>query len=187
MNSTAGTSKKDIFYVVVLILTFIVVFVGVAFALFTYLRSQEEGSSAVYTGTLSIEYLDGKIITFRNLIPTNEPSFNDNENIYRNNFKVTNTGSLDSIVEINLNLSVNEFSDDTLMYSLYDEVGEVISNDYINGDGIINITADIELESNETKDFVLMIWINENNENQNKEMKKGLTGLIEVNAGQKIE
>ena len=59
-NNTAD--KKDIFYIIVLILTFITVIVGATFALYAFIFSQKEGTSAVYTGTLSIEYLSGNII-----------------------------------------------------------------------------------------------------------------------------
>ena len=63
MNNTAyKKDKKDLFYIVVLILTFVAVIVGATFAIYTFLHRQEEGSSAVYTGTLAIEYLSGNII-----------------------------------------------------------------------------------------------------------------------------
>lgn len=187
MNSTAGTGKKDVFYIVVLILTFVVVIVGATFAIFTYLRSQEEGSSAVYTGTLSIEYLSGNIINLGALYPINEPSFEETKNVYRNNFKVFSTGSLDSLIDISLILNMNEFSDNTLMYNLYNVDGEVISNGVLYGKGVKKIASNLVLENAKTEEYVLMIWINENNENQNLEMKKTLTGLIEVSASQKIE
>ncbi len=187
MNSSAGTGKKDIFYIVVLILTFVVVLVGATFAIFIYLRSQEEGSSAVYTGTLSIEYISGNIINLGALYPIEEPSFEETENVYRNTFMVSSTGSLDSLIDINLNLNTNEFSNDTLMYNLYNVDGEVIANGVIYGSGVKTLASSITLENGKTEEYVLMIWINENNENQNMEMKKSLTGFIEVNANQKIE
>ena len=68
MNNTAD--KKDIFYIIVLILTFITVIVGATFALYAFIFSQKEGTSAVYTGTLSIEYLSGNIINCNLLYPT---------------------------------------------------------------------------------------------------------------------
>ena len=97
MNSTAN--KKDIFYIIVLILTFITVIVGATFALYALIFSQEEGTSAVYTGNLSIEYLSGEIINCNLLYPTEKPEFETEENVYRNKFRVTNTGSLDSLIK----------------------------------------------------------------------------------------
>ena len=85
MNNVAN--KKDFFYIIVLILTFITAIVGATFALYTFIFSQKEGSSAVYTGTLSIEYLSGEIISFNLLYPTEKPSMGTEKNVYKNNFK----------------------------------------------------------------------------------------------------
>lgn len=187
MNSTAGAKKKDMFYVVVLILTFVVVIVGATFAIFTYLRSQEEGSSAVYTGTLSIEYLSGNIINLGLLSPINEPSLEETENVYKNNFRVSSTGSLDSVIDISLNIRENEFSNDTLMYNLYDIEGNILANGVVFGKGKKSLATNLALKSGVINEYILMIWIGENNQNQNSEMKKSLTGFIEVDANQKIE
>ena len=45
----------------------------------------------------------------------------------------------------------------------------------------------ISLENNVTQEFNLVIWIADNGQNQNDEMKKNLTGKIRVDASQKIE
>ena len=187
MNSTAGTGKKDVFYVVVLILTFVVVVVGATFALFTYIRSQEEGSSAVYTGTLSIEYLSGSIINLGLMYPTKDPAFEEESNVYRNTFKVSSTGTLVSLLDISLNLSVNDFSNDTLMYNLYSGDGELLSEGILYGKGSKIIGSNLLLEDGEINEYVIMIWINDNDQNQNSEMRKSLIGFVEVDANQKIE
>ena len=51
--------KKNFFYIILMILTLITVIIGAAFAIYTFLHSQKEGSTNVYTGTLSIEYKEG--------------------------------------------------------------------------------------------------------------------------------
>lgn len=185
MNNTAD--KKDIFYIVVLILTFITVIVGTAFALYTFIFSQEEGTSAVYTGTLSIEYLSGEIINCNLLYPTEKPDINTEKNVYKNNFKVTNTGSLDSLLTIEIEINQNEFSNKTLKYSLYNKDENELSEGYIEGKNSSTIASNIALKNNETEEFTLVIWIEETGENQNEEMKKNLTGLIRVDAAQKID
>lgn len=185
MNNTAD--KKDIFYIVVLILTFITVIVGAAFALYTFIFSQEEGTSAVYTGTLSIEYLSGEIINCNLLYPTEKPDINTEKNVYKNNFKVTNTGSLDSLLTIEIEINQNEFSNKTLKYSLYNKDENELSEGYIEGKNSSTIASNIALKNNETEEFTLVIWIEETGENQNEEMKKNLTGLIRVDAAQKID
>ena len=106
MNSTAD--KKEFFYVVVLILTFITVLVGATFAIYALIHKQEEGTSAVYTGTFSIEYLSGDIIDFHLLTPIVEPSIDTVNNVYRNNFRVKNTGSLDSLISVMIEVNKNE-------------------------------------------------------------------------------
>lgn len=185
MNNTAD--KKDLFYIIVLILTFITVIVGATFALYSLIFSQKEGTSAVYTGTLSIEYLSGNIINFNFLYPTEKPNFEAEKNVYRNTFKVTNSGSLDSLLKIQIDISQNEFSNKTLKYTLYNSNQEEVSEGYVEGKKQSTIANNIYLKNNTTEEFTLIIWLNENGQNQNNEMKKNLIGLISIDASQKID
>lgn len=185
VNNTAD--KKDFFYIIVLILTFITVIVGATFALYALIFSQKEGTSAVYTGTLSIEYLSGDIINCNLLYPTEKPSLDTEYNVYKNKFMVTNTGSLDSLLEISVDINRNDFSNRTLMYVLYNDIGEEISTGYVEGNKKSVLASNISLENNVTQEFNLVIWIADNGQNQNDEMKKNLTGKIRVDASQKIE
>ena len=180
-------NKKDMFYIIMLILTFITVMVGAAFALYAFIFNQEEGTSAVYTGTLAIDYLSGNIINCDYFLPIESPKLESDLNIYKNNFKVSNTGSLDSLLEITIDYNVNEFSNDTLMYSLYNEFQEELFTGYLNGKRNSIIASNILLEHNTTAEFMLVIWLQDNGENQNTEMKKLLNGTIRVDASQKIE
>lgn len=128
MNNTAN--KKDIFYIIVLILTFITVVVGATFALYVYFHQDEEGASAVYTGTFQIDYLSGDKINFYDLTPREKPTIDDKENVYKNNFKVTNTGSLNGEATIYIDINENDFElDDTLKYALYKKK-KVEKNEY---------------------------------------------------------
>lgn len=185
MNKTAD--KKDLFYIIVLILTFVAVIVGATFAIYYFLHRQEEGSSAVYTGTLSIEYLSGNIINCHLLYPTDDPDYKETNNIYKNNFKITNTGSLDSLITINTILNKNEFSDNTLMYKLFTSEGEKLEQGTLSGTGEMQIASNISLPNNSSSEFTLIIWIKETGVNQNEEMKKNLTGMLKVDANQKID
>ena len=184
LNNTAN--KKDVFYIIVLILTFITVIVGATFALYTFIFSQKEGTSAVYTGTLSIEYLSGKIINFNLLYPTEKPTLETEKNVYKNNFKVTNSGSLDSLIKITVDINQNEFSDETLRYSLYNDQSIEVAEGYIEGTDAATLAENIILENNTTAEYTLLIWLAENGQNQNEEMRKTLTGLIRVDADQKL-
>ena len=55
-------NKKDIFYFVVLILTLITMTVGITFTYFSMLAKEEDDSTRIQTGTLAINYIDGKEI-----------------------------------------------------------------------------------------------------------------------------
>lgn len=185
MNKTAN--KKDLFYYIILILTLIAVIIGATFAIYTFLHKQQEGSSAVYTGTLAIEYLSGDIIKCNNLYPIDDPEYTETKNVYKNNFKIKNLGTLKSLLTIYLDINTNEFSNKYLMYSLYNEEGEKISEGKITGTKKLNLITNLSIDPETTADFTLIIWLKENGENQNEEMKKTLTATIKVDANQKVE
>lgn len=184
MNTAAN--KKDFFYIIVLILTFITVILGATFALYSLIFSHKEGSSAVYTGSLSIEYLSGDIIKCNFLKPMEKVRLDDDKNVYRNNFRVTNTGTLDSLLSVILEINENEFSNNTVMYSLYDDEGLLIE-DFLEGSSEIILDSKILLKREDTKNFTLVIWLKESGENQNEEMRKNLIGQIRVDASQKTQ
>ena len=179
--------RKDFFYIVILILTFITVIVGAAFAIFSFLYSQDEGKSSVYTGTLSIEYLSGDIISANSLIPIETPTLEDEDNVYKNHFRVRNSGSLDSVIQIKIDIDSNDFSDGVLGYSIYNSDGEEFTNGSIGGNDEFLVADGIGLPSNSVEEFTLMIWIKESGENQNSEMKKSLYGTVQVDASQKVD
>ncbi len=181
------SSRKDFFYIIILILTFITVIVGAAFALYSFIFSQPEGTSAVYTGTLSIEYLSGDIINCGFLYPVDNPTIDSEDNVYKNNFRVKNSGSLDTLLQIKVNITSNSFSDNVLRYTLYQVDGQEVANGYIAGEKSSIIADNVYLKNNEVENFILMIWLQETGNNQNNQMKKTLTGTIQVDASQKID
>ena len=183
MNSSAN--RKDFFYVVVLILTFITVVVGMTFAIYYWVHSQEEGSSAVYTGTLYIEYTSGDIINLDKAIyPTSKPSFDTTDNVYRNEFSVTNTGNLNGTMRINIHTLTNTFSNDVVKYILFNTNGEELATGFLNGEMDRNIIDNLIINANSTESFVLSVWINETDDDQSYEMSKRLVGSILVDAVQ---
>lgn len=185
MNSS-HTSRKDMFYIIILILTFITVIVGATFALYAFIFSQKEGTSAVYTGTLSIDYLSGDMINYNFLYPIENPSYTAEHNVYKNTFKVSNTGSLDSLINIIVDFNQNDFSDNTLKYKIYNQEAEELFGGYLEGNNSSIVASNVLLENNTIEEFTLMIWLQDNGEDQNSEMKKFLNGTIRVDASQKI-
>ena len=185
MNS--AEDKKNFFYITILILTLVAVIVGAAFAIYTFLHSQEEGSSTVYTGTLSIEYLSGNIINLHNIYPITKPRFETEENVYKNTFKVTNTGTLKAVIAIYLDINSNTFSEGALKYKIFNSEGEELITGDVPTEGSTEIANNILLEKESTAEFTLMIWLEETGDLQNEEMRKALTGSIRANANQKID
>ena len=184
-NLSNHAGKKDFFYIIVLILTFITFVVGMTFAIYSWIFSHPEGSSAVYTGTLAIKYLSGDLISFDGLYPNERPTFDTTENVYRNRFRVENTGSLTGVLEIKIVTDVNEFSPGMLKYILYNSSGdEIVSG---NLDGVLEfvIASNVILEGHKSEDFVLVVWLNENYLDQSLEMKKTYIGAITIDASQK--
>ena len=177
-------NRKDFFYIVVLILTFITVVVGMTFAIYAWIFRHEEGSSAVYTGTLSVEYLSGNIINVNLLWPISKPSFDTTAKVYRNDFKITNTGNLTGIMDLHIDVELNDFSLDTLKYVLYTSSGDELSSGFLNGEEDTIIASNIVLEGGKKENYILIIWLQENNENQNTEMRKDFMGSIYVDATQ---
>ena len=112
------SSRKDFFYIIILILTFITVIVGAAFALYSFIFSQPEGTSAVYTGTLSIEYLSGDIINCGFLYPVDNPTIDSEDNVYKNNFRVKNSEKIETLFDI----SMEQFEQEKLSTLIYDQV-----------------------------------------------------------------
>lgn len=183
MNS--GASRKDFFYVVVLILTFITFVVGMTFAIYYWVHSQEEGSSAVYTGTLYIEYTSGDVINLnKSIYPRTKPSFDATDNVYRNEFSITNTGNLNGIMKINIHTISNTFSDDVVKYILFNANGDELATGFLNGEMDRNIMDNLVINANSTENFVLSVWINETDNDQSYEMSKKLVGTILVDAVQ---
>lgn len=178
--------KKDFFYIVMLILTLVVVLVGATIAAFYFLRQQEEGASNVYTGTLTISYLSGDIIDFNLLYPSYNPGYDTRDNVYRNNFRVKNTGTLDSVISVVVDINENQFSDGVLLYKLYNSDKEELATGVMSGTGDLELAKNIILESEKEVNYTLIIWLKETGELQNEEMKKNLNGKIRVDANQKI-
>lgn len=186
MNSNTTETKKNIFYTAMLILTLIITVIGTVYALGTFIKSQEEGSSAVYTGTLSIDYQTGREI-YCSLMPIYTPDSISTFGAYTNTFSVTSNGTLNSVVTINLEINKNEFPDNYIGYALYNKDETRIDGGYLNGETTTTLVEDVVIKSGETATYTLQIWLEEIGENQTDYMKKYITGKINVDAIQEKE
>ena len=161
--------KKNFFYIILMILTLITVIIGAAFAIYTFLHSQKEGSTNV----------------LNNIHPIYNPTINSVDDVYRNTFKITNTGTLDGVLRINVEIRINEFTANALKYKVFSSEGNELTTGNVPSEGDIEIINNVLLPSESTLELTLLIWLEETGENQNIEMHKTLLGSVRANISQK--
>jgi len=179
-----SADKKKIFYMIVLILTFVAMIIGATLAYFSLIASQEKEGTVLYTGTLQINYIDGTYIKNPELIPTKNVNYNTTKGVYRNNFAVTSSGTLDQTISVELEVSKNEFTKNGLKYAIYNSKGGLMNNGYVPQSGKINLTNNIYLKNNDSERYTLIVWLDNTNYNQNYEMGNIITGKINIYAKQ---
>ena len=180
----SSIKKKNLFYTIVLILTLIIMIIGATLALYRLIASQKEDSTVLYSGTLEIEYLDGIYIKDPELYPLKNVNYNTYKNVYRNNFAVTSTGTLEGTISIDADISKNEFEKNALKYAIYNSQGVEMARGNVPKLGKFNLTSNLYLNSHATTKYTLIIWLDNKNYNQNFEMGKSVSGKIEVYAKQ---
>ena len=175
-------SKKDIFYFILLILTMITMIVGVTFTYFGLVAQEEKDSTRIQTGTLSINYVDGKTINTYALMPIEEPNFS----VYKKKFAVASDGTLDQTLDLYIKVKKNNFANNALKFALYDSTNSKIASGYIPNEenAVVLMASDIYLKSNNSKNFTVLIWLQENNKNQDYEQGKTFVGGFEITATQ---
>lgn len=169
---------------IVLILTLITMIIGATLAYFSLVASQQEEGTVLYTGKLEINYIDGVYIKNPTLLPMSEPNYNTYENVYRNNFSVTSSGTLEQTISVELEISNNEFQENAIKYIIYNEKGQKLANGNVPKTGKMTLISDMYLSKTGTVKYTLIIWLDNTNYNQNSEMGKVITGKININSKQ---
>ena len=185
MNSKSK-SKNDIFYLILLILTMITMVIGVTFTYFGLIAKEKDDSTKVKAGSLSINYIDGMAIDTYALLPINEPNLNTKYSVYKKKFEVSSDGTLDQTLDLYITVTENNFKNNALKFALYDSTNSKIGIGYIpsqKGEKVL-MAKDVYLKSNSTKNFTVLIWLQENNENQDEEQGKTFTGGFDITATQ---
>lgn len=172
------------YYLVILILALIIMTIGITFAYFTLAGKEEDDSTQIWTGTLSINYVDGKEIKAYDLFPIDEPKLGDTTYVYTKNFSVTSNGTLDQTIDLYIDITKNEFVSNHLRYSLYDANGNKITTGGLPSSGKILMTSNVFLKSGETKDYTVLLWLMETKENQNNEQDCSFSGEFDIFANQ---
>ena len=187
MNNRKEISKSDIFYLVILILSLLIMISSITIAYFSMVASQDKDDTKLYTGSLVINFIDGNIINNPMLTPRYEPnSINDISDAYVNEFEVESTGTLDQNIDIYMEVLTNEFANNTIKYKLFDNSGNSVSTGYVNGTNNIKIADTKYLEHGTKQKYTLMLWLQENDENQDEEKGKNLKITLSVEAIQTI-
>lgn len=181
MNSK---SKNDIFYIIVLILTLITMILGITFTYYSLVAKEKDDNTQIKTGTLYISYIDGDTVSINSLMPMNEPNLNTTGAVYKKNFSVRSTGSLDQTLDIYMNIEQNDFNNNILGYILYDRKGNELAKGSIPKTGKILLKSDFYLKSNDENKFTILIWLKENNQNQNYEMGNIFKAGFDITANQ---
>ena len=183
MNSK---SKKDIFYFALLILTMLTMVVGITFTYFALIAQEKEDSTRVQAGSLSINYIDGREINTYALLPIQEPTLNTKYSVYRKEFAVSSDGTLDQTLDMYMTVTKNEFSNNALMFALYDSTNRKIATGHIPSEtgSKVLMKSGVYLKNNTTENFKVLIWLQENGQNQDYEEGKIFMGGFDITATQ---
>lgn len=175
-------------HIVILIIVLVIMLLGVTYGYFFLLVSSEEDSTELYTGTLIANYEQGEIIYDQAFYPRSEPvDMYDLDYAYFNNFTVSNTGTLDGIMQINLYVSKNGFTEGALRYSLYNAAGIRVITGAVPLGERATLLDNVRINSQQTAKYTLVIWLHENGQQQNKNEDQRLTAAVAVDLVQYIE
>ena len=157
-------SKNDIFYLILFVLTIITMIVGITFTYFSLIASEDEDSTKVQTGSISINYIDGEKIDTYALIPINEPTLNTKYSVYKKRFAVSSNGSLDQTLDNSNNRKI--------------ATGRIPSS------GRVCLISKEYLKNNTTNNYTVLIWLQDDNTDQNYEMGNTFVGGFDIDAEQ---
>ena len=177
-------SKSDVFYLILLVLTLITMVIGITFTYFSFVAKEKEHNTKIQTGILSINYVDGESISGSGLIPINEPNLDTDYAVYKKKFSVRSKGTLDQVLDIYINVTKNDFSSNALRFALYNNQNKKIATGIIPSSSSVLLISEDYLKSNSTNDYTVLIWLQENNTNQNYEANNMFVGGFDITARQ---
>ena len=179
-----SSKKKKTFLMVVLFLTLIVMIIGATLAYYSLLASQKKEGTVLYTGYLQINYVDGVYIRNPDLYPVSNVNYNTYDKVYRNTFSIVSSGTLDQTLSIDMDVTKNEFSANSLRYAVYTSTGNELARGILPGSGTINLVENIYLESKGTATYTVIVWWQESGTNQIGDSGHKVSGKITAYAKQ---
>ncbi len=181
MNYT-GKNRNNNKYVILLVFTLIFVSISTTLSYLSLVKSQEEEGTKLYTGKLEINYLDGVYIKNPELLPRSDtPLYDTMDNVYRNSFIVSSSGTLNQTISIDLETTKNDFPDNVIKYIIFNANGEKMAQGGVkNRLGKINLVDNLYLAYDGQAKYTLILWYNNTNYDQRKEAGYALCGRIKV-------
>lgn len=176
-------TKKEKILIISYLVMIVFLGLGISFSYFLLADSADKDSTRVYAGRLDISFIQGNEINTEVLYPIPKPDFNTKEKIYKNRFTVSTEGTLEQNVAISFNILENQFSEDMIRYSLYNGDGIELSTGYLNK-GLETLIDNLYFKPIETREFVLIVWLEEKPFEQIEEQGCKLFGRIHVNSKQ---
>lgn len=176
-------TKKEKFLIIFYLVMIFFLSLGISFSYFLLADSAKKDTTKVYAGRLDVNYIQGNDVVFDPLYPIPTPDFNTRKNVYRNKFYVNSDGTLEQNVQIGFDILKTEFSKDMIRYRLYTGSGEELSTGYLN-EGFVVMIDNLYFEAIESREFVLMIWLEEKPFEQTDQMENKLYGRIIINSKQ---
>jgi len=176
-------NKKEVFSIIWYILMIFFVTSGVTFSYFAVVDSAEKDSTKIYSGKIDINFIEGNEVSTDVLYPIKEPSFNSLRNVYRNRFGISSSGTLEQLVAIDFKVTENQFVDNSLKYAIYSGDGNKLQTGYLN-QGTVKLIDNLYFKENEKREFVLIVWLDDNGNDQNAMQDKKMSGTIVVNSTQ---
>lgn len=175
--------NNKIYYVSIIIAIIIILSMGVSYAWFT--SEIVKNPNLVTTGTLQIKYDQGNYIDASNIKPATEAqvleSYKNGSCIYKqdreqgitnehicayNTFTITNTGSINTNVFIDLIDVTNTYTSSYLRYKLLENEPQELVGYVLNQ---TRLASNVELQSLKSKTFTLLVWLDEKAENPDME------------------
>ncbi len=151
---------------VIIISVVLVTLIGIAVAFFT--SRSESGKKTVKVGNLSIIYENEKVFKLSNQFPVYDEDIEEDaskiEFTVRNNGDILEYASISMIdIAIDEKLKIPDFK-----YALYEKnISEPVKEgNFENAGTEINVGKNIEFAANASKDYVLYVWLSENDGDQ---------------------
>lgn len=177
--------KKKITLTIVGIIVFVLILIGTSFAVFSAVSNTEE--QTITSGNLSIDFETGQILRTTDIFPIKDSEIETKATEL--NFSVANTGDIVGYFDI----YITDIEIPTALKDLNFKWRLIEGNNIINEGNFLELNEigllkrSIKIESNETKEYKILVWLKDNNEEQNYMQGRNLEAKIEVRGKDRLE